>query len=88
MAIIYEDNQGCIFLVKNQSVGQRTKHIEVKTHFIREQYEMERVEPVFCKSEQQYSDGMTKNQAIILFLRHMGDVKKGKLIIPLYCKEE
>ena len=32
-AIIYEDNQGCIFLVKNQSVGQRTKHISVRLFF-------------------------------------------------------
>jgi hypothetical protein len=83
-ATIYEDNQGCIFLVKNQSTGQRTKHVEVKLHFSREQYEMQRIEPVFCRSEEQYADGMTKNQAIALFLQHMNDIKEGKLVIPCY----
>jgi hypothetical protein len=29
-AIIYEDNTGAIFLVKNQQVGQRTKHISIR----------------------------------------------------------
>ena len=38
-AIIYEDNTGAIFLVKNQQVGARTKHIDVRHHFIREHYE-------------------------------------------------
>jgi hypothetical protein len=35
-AIIYEDNTGTIFLVKNQQVGQRTKHISIRAHFIRD----------------------------------------------------
>ena len=32
--IIYEDNEGAIFLAKNQQVGMRTKHIDIKYHFI------------------------------------------------------
>ncbi|KAI2492351.1 GAG-pre-integrase domain [Fragilaria crotonensis] len=32
---IYEDNLGAIYLVKNQHVGARTKHIDVRAHFIR-----------------------------------------------------
>jgi hypothetical protein len=38
-AIIYEDNLGCIFLIKNQQIGQRTKHIDIRKHFIRELHE-------------------------------------------------
>jgi hypothetical protein len=29
-AIIYEDNLGTIFLVKNQQVSSRTKHIDIR----------------------------------------------------------
>jgi hypothetical protein len=34
--IILEDNTGAIFLVKNQQVGSRTKHVDVQYHYIRE----------------------------------------------------
>ena len=34
--IIYEFNEGAIFLAKNQQVGMHTKHIDIKYHFIRE----------------------------------------------------
>ena len=33
---VYKDNLGAIYLVKNQHVGARTKHIDVRAHFIRE----------------------------------------------------
>ena len=35
--IIYEDNQGTIALVENPVHHQRTKHIEIIFHFIRDQ---------------------------------------------------
>jgi hypothetical protein len=38
-AVIAEDNTGAIFLGKNQQVGSRAKHIDVRYHFIREKTE-------------------------------------------------
>ena len=35
--IIYEDNQGAIALVNNPVHHQRTKHIDIRFHFMREQ---------------------------------------------------
>ena len=35
-ATLYEDNTGAIFLMENQVVGVRTKHIDVRMHHIRE----------------------------------------------------
>jgi uncharacterized surface anchored protein len=32
-SVMYEDNQGCIYLVKNMQVGSRTKHISVRMHW-------------------------------------------------------
>ena len=32
--VIGEDNQGVIFLANNKQVSQRTKHIDLKHHFI------------------------------------------------------
>ena len=77
--LIYEDNQGCIFLIKNQTIGQRTKHIDVRYHFSREKFEAGLVEPRFCRSEDQYADGMTKNQPDALFRKHRDKIRKGNL---------
>ena len=33
-SVIYEDNQGAIFLAKNRQVGIRTKHIDIRHHFL------------------------------------------------------
>ena len=35
-SIIYEDNQGDIFLAKNRQVGIHTKHIDIDHHFLRD----------------------------------------------------
>jgi hypothetical protein len=34
--VIFEDNQGCIFMTKNDMFSKRTKHIDVKWHFAQE----------------------------------------------------
>ena len=33
-SVIYEDNQGAIFLAKNRQVGTCTKHIDICHHFL------------------------------------------------------
>ena len=58
---IYEDNTGCIFLVQNQQVGARTKHIDTRHHFIREEIKSKNIEVKFIKSEDNIADCMTKN---------------------------
>ena len=35
--VVYEDNQGAIALIENPVHHQRTKHIDIRYHFIREQ---------------------------------------------------
>jgi len=35
-AVVYSDNQGLLFLVKNCQVSQRTKHIDIRQHFVRD----------------------------------------------------
>ena len=39
------DNQAAIFLMVNPAVECRTKHIDIRHHFIREQYENKVIEP-------------------------------------------
>lgn len=58
---VHVDNVGCIFLAKNKTSGERTKHIDMKYHFIREQVENGLVEIKFVRSEENVADIFTKN---------------------------
>lgn len=59
--VIFEDNEGAIFLAKNQQVGMRTKHIDVKYHFVRDLLKENFLELIYVRSEDNYADLMTKN---------------------------
>ena len=59
--IIFEDNEGAIFLTKNSQVGMHTKHIDVKYHFIRDLIHNKYLDIMYVKSEDNYADLMTKN---------------------------
>jgi hypothetical protein len=58
---VHVDNVGCIFLAKNKTSGERTKHIDMKYHFIQEQVENGLVEIKFVRSEDNVADIFTKN---------------------------
>ena len=34
--IIYEDNQSCLYMIKEQKLSSRTKHIDTKLHFVKD----------------------------------------------------
>ena len=61
LGIIFEDNEGAIFLAKNSQVGMCTKHIDVKYHIIRDLINNKYLDIMYVKSEDNYADLMTKN---------------------------
>jgi hypothetical protein len=48
-AIIYEHNLGAIFLTKNQQVSQRTKHRDIRQHYLRKLVAKKLLEVKFIK---------------------------------------
>ena len=57
---IYEDNEACINLSKNPQEFKRTRHIQVKYHFIRFHVKNNNVKLVYCPTQKQLSDFLTK----------------------------
>ena len=78
-AIIYEDNEGAIFLTKNQQVSMRTKHIDVRAHFIRDCIRSNWIIVNKVKTENNVSDIMTKNCDVETVERHNEKVLKGNI---------
>ena len=66
--IIYEDNQSTICLVKNQQIHGRTKHIDIKYHFVCDLVEAGRIKVKgYCASENMIADILTKGLRINRF---------------------
>ncbi len=58
--IIYEDNNGCIQIANNPSNHKRSKHIDIKYHFSREQVEKNVIKLKYVSTGDQLADILTK----------------------------
>jgi hypothetical protein len=79
--IILEDNTGAIYLMENQAVGNRTKHIDIRMHHIREMMSGEdpRLRVIFTPSELNFADPMTKNVTEAIHGTLIADLKGGDI---------
>ncbi len=55
------DNQGAMFLSSNPAQEHRSKHIDIRYHYIRECVENEKVKLTYVPTNEQIADIMTKN---------------------------
>lgn len=78
-ARIKEDNMGAMFLVKNRQVSARTKHIDVRHHFLKELDEKGELAVEHTKSEDNVSDVMTKNVIENIFTKHVPKILNGSI---------
>ena len=79
--ILLEDNTGCIFLIQNQSVSGRTKHIEVRWHYLRQLYQKGELTVTYVQSDENESDMMTKNVVEKLHSKFAMKTREGNLRI-------
>jgi hypothetical protein len=84
--VMLEDVTGAIFLVKNQQVGTRTKHIDVRCHFL-EHFEKKCFNIKFVRSEDNESDVLTKNAPGRLLKLHAVNVQNGAMNTWTNCSE-
>lgn len=60
LVIIYEDNQSCLKMVQNTNPNKRTKHIDVRYHFIKDYIKKGVISCQYCCSEEMIADVLTK----------------------------
>ena len=65
------DNTGAMFLAENEYASQRTKHIDVRYHYIRQHIENKTMKISLIKSEDNTADIFTKNLGHKLFWTHV-----------------
>lgn len=64
---IYEDNNGCISIANNPTNHKRSKHIDIKYHFSREQIEKNVIKLNYIPTGQQLADALTKPLPAVIF---------------------
>ncbi|GMF35227.1 unnamed protein product [Phytophthora lilii] len=64
---IYESNQGSMALAKNPEFHKRTKHIDIRYHFVREKVEDGQVVLQYCSTKDMKADLMTKPITAVQF---------------------
>ena len=71
---LHEDNQGSISLSKNPKSHSRTKHIDIKFHYVREAVEKKEVNIIYCATEKMTADIMTKPLPKVKFEEFRSDM--------------
>lgn len=69
--LVKVDNIGAIYLSNNFSLGQRTKHIDIRRHFVREFMEDGILKTVFVRTNDNSADIYTKNTTEEIFMSHI-----------------
>jgi hypothetical protein len=64
------DNTGAIYLANNQTTGPRTKHIDIRVHYVRDMINDGTIKTLFVKTDDNTSDIFTKNTSEALFIKH------------------
>ena len=65
--MLYVDNKATIFLIKNSVLHNRSKHIEIRFHYIRECADWKLIKIDFIRTEEQFGDIFTKSLARVKF---------------------
>ena len=91
---IYEDNAGCIKLANNEIILSRSKHIDIKHHFLREKILKRVINPVYVSTHVNTADIMTKGLSVVKFQEHVTNLElysgrslvSGKALEKIYIK--
>ena len=71
---INEDNQSAIQLVKNPTFHARTKHMNIKLNFVRDEFKKGTIHLKYCPTQDNIADILTKPLSLNLFRKHFTDL--------------
>ena len=75
---IFQDNQSTIFLANNNVSKRRTKHIDLRYHFVRERIQEKAIELAYCETGSMVADILTKPLRTNLFRLH-----RNRIVFPV-----
>ena len=58
--LIYQDNQGSVAMLKNAVVSRRTKHIDIRYHYIKDMIKTNQIRLDYIPTDKMITDCFTK----------------------------
>ena len=81
--VMFEDNTGCISLANNTMTTGKTKHIDVRYHFIRDMVKSGAIQITWCRTEDMIADALTKfTLPTAVHLKHVSRMMCGTYMGP------
>ena len=69
--VVKTDNIGAMFMAQNASSGVRTRHVDTRYHYVRENLEDGIIKIEFVRSDENHSDIFTKNVNQEIYQKHV-----------------
>jgi hypothetical protein len=66
---LFNDNNGAVFLSQESAINQRSKHIDIRYHFIRELVKNKKIQTKQIDTKSMPADMLTKNAGVIVINR-------------------
>ena len=85
---VHVDNVGVIWLSNNRTTRDRTKHIDIRTSFVKEYQEDGKIIIKFVKSEDNEADIFTKNTTNVIFHNHQKKLDWDQINVENEMKQE
>ena len=85
---MHVDNVGAIWLSNNRTTSDRTKHIDIRTSFVKEYQEDGKIIIKFVKSEEHEADIFMKNTTNVIFHNHQKKLVWDKTNVDNEIKQE
>ena len=85
---VHVDNVGAIWLSNNRATSDRTKHIDIRSSFVKEYQEDEKIIIKCVKSEENEADNFTKNTTNVIFHNHQKKFIWNKTNVDNEMKQE
>ena len=79
---LYCDNKAAIAIAHNSVQHDRTKHVEVDRHFVKEKLDAEIIYFPFISSEYQLADVLTKAVSTMVFLNSLDKLGMCDIFTP------
>jgi hypothetical protein len=73
---VFIDNQSAIAIAKDDVQHERTKHINIKYHFVKEEVKNENIKLIYIPTEKQRADIFTKALGANLFVKFRNEMMK------------
>ena len=85
---LYVDNVGAIWLSNNRTTSDRTKHIDIRTSFVKEYQVDGNIIIKFVKSEDNEANTFTKNTTNVIFQNHEKKIVWDKVKVNKVLNQE